>query len=420
MNNNYKDFFLLAHERGLENIQIIESTSIHKESRLINGNLESDEFGNNVKYNIQADYNGGTITTSSNYLDERIIDILIEKGIYLKNKKIDIISDLSKNNTLDEIVNLDTKRFINENKKLNILLKDNDILKCIIYTKYSKIRIINDFGVDMSSSNLLNDVTLDFVIKRDGKVKKNIKSVLLDDNINYSEFVNDLIKETATSLNEYDIESKKYKVLFKNNCMNIILKKLVPFLNLEKIKNKTSFLENKLNQKIFSDKLTIVEAPLDKNMPGYRVFDDEGTSTYNKIIVENGKLVTYLCDNKTAKENNISSTGNSYGDVNTRNMYIKPLNHSYNELIERLDNGIIITTIFSNFKIDIKDSKASFQAYGLLVENGEIVGGLKPFIITTSYFDLFNNIEEIGNDLLFDNVVCASPSIIINDVDITI
>ncbi|MBP3635836.1 MAG: TldD/PmbA family protein [Bacilli bacterium] len=419
--NKYKKFFDLAHSKGLKNIQITEITIIEKGAKLINGKLINEDYANNVHYNIQSDYNKGTIKTTTNYLDENVIDILLEKGKYLKNKKIEILKDLSKNNNDNSSKNiLDIEDAINENTKFNKLLQDNDVLTCYISSKYSKVRIINELGVDISSSSLQNGFSSEVIVKRNGEVKVGCNNILFNDNINYTEFVNNLINETLMSLNEYSIESKKYKVLFKNSEMSIILRKLVPYLNLEKIKNKTSFLDNKLNKKIFSDKLTIIESPLDKSMPGYRVFDDEGTSTYNKTIVENGNLITYLCDNKTAKENNVNSTGNSYGGVSTRNMYIKPGNYSYDELLEKLDNGIIVTDIFSNYNIDTKDSKASFQAYGLLVENGKVKGGLKSFIVTTSYFDLFNNIEEIGNDLLFNNVTCASPSVIVNDVDITI
>lgn len=423
MNNiNYNDFFTLAHNSNLKDIQITEKTNIYVSSEVINGQVISKENGNNINYLIQADYDGRTIKLESNYLDEKIINLLIEKGKYLNNKKIDIVKDLSRNNKIDDIPLLSIENDIQENIKLKELIKDNWILKTNIESNYSKVRIINDLGVDISSSNIVNSFNAEIIIKLDGSVKTKSTSILFnkDDKINYNNIVSELINEAILSTNEIKIDSGKYKVLFKNNIMNIILKKLPSCLNKKVVNDKTSFLESKLNSKIFSDKVNILENPLDKNMPGYRTFDDEGTSTYNKTIVEKGKLLTYLCDNKTAKEDNIKSTGNSYGEVSTRNMILECGNSSYKDLIRKLDNGIIVYNMISFFSSSVNDSTLSFQAYGLLVENGEIKGGLKSFIVTASYFELFNNIEEIGNDLLFNNGVCASPSVIANDINITI
>lgn len=420
--NNYNCFLQLAHNNNLKNIQITEKTNIYVSAEVINGELINKESGNNVTYLIQADYNNKTIKLQSNYLDEKIINLLIEKGKYLENKKIDIIRDLSKNNKIDDIPSLDIENNIEENLKLNELIKDNWILKTNIESNYSKIRIVNELGVDISSSNIVNSFNTEIIIKLGEIVKKKSTSILYnnDDKINYNDIVSELIEEAILSTNEIKVESGKYKVLFKNNIMNIILKKLPSCLNRKVIDDKTSFLKGKLNDKIFSDKISILEKPLNKNMPGYRTFDDEGTSTYNKTIVENGKLITYLCDNKTAKEDNIKSTGNSYGEISTRNMVLEIGSSSYKDLIKKLDNGIIVYNMISFFSSSVNDESLSFQAYGLLVENGKVKGGLKSFIVTTSYFDLFNNIEEIGNDLLFNNVVCASPSVIVNGVDVTI
>ena len=87
--------------------------------------------------------------------------------------------------------------------------------------------------------------------------------------------------------------------------------------------------------------MTIIEDPLSEKSVGYRIFDDEGTSTQYKEIVKDGVLKTYLVDQKTASQDHIFATGNYYGGISTRNMYLKSGDSSFSELVKKLDNGII-------------------------------------------------------------------------------
>ena len=51
-------------------------------------------------------------------------------------------------------------------------------------------------------------------------------------------------------------------------------------------RKKTSCLAEKINNKVFSEKLTIVEEPLNEKYPGHTLFDKEGTEPYNKKIID--------------------------------------------------------------------------------------------------------------------------------------
>lgn len=422
MNKNYQEFFDLAHRNNLTNIQITEKRELSICSRIIDGKMENKECADNTSYIIFADYNNKTVEVKSNYLNEVVISLLKEKGKYLENEKIEIIKDKSKNNTLIEDVSLNIDKDIEENIKLFHLLEKEWKLETGIELLYSKVRIINDLGVDIASSNIVKSFDACLIIPQKEKSRYKFLSVLAgkEEEIFYQKLIKDLISEVLISSKEVEITSGKYKVLFKNNIMNTILNKLPNFINQKTVDNKTSFLRGKLDTKIFSDKITIIEDPLDKMSVGYRAFDDEGTSTEYKEIVRGGKLLTYLVDNKTARKDNILPTGNYYGGISTRNMYLKEGELSFDELVKKLDNGIIINERISQLAITNNDPALSFQAYGQLVRDGKIVGGIKPVIVTTSYFDLFNNVCEIGADTLVNNLSASSPSMIVSDIDIAI
>lgn len=424
MNNmTYKEFFNLAHNNKLSNVQITEKTNIDISYNILNDKVTKFERGDNTNYMISCDYEDKTVSAISNYLDENIINILIEKGKYLDSGlKTDIITDLSNNNEINDKVLLDIDKEINKILSLNLLREEESwIIESNIISSYEKIRMINDLGVDMSSSTITNLFECEVNIEIDGQTKnRGIKRIFVE-NIDYKEIVSNIINELKIAIKESDITSGKYSILINGSEVNRLLKNLIPHLSMHTVNKKISMFNNMINKKVFSSNITIIEDPLNKSLPGYRLFDDEGTKTKYKEIFKDGVLKTYLSDNKSSKEANSISTGNGYGEVSTRNMYLEKGNNSYDDLIKKLNNGIIIYHIIRNDNaVNYASKDITFQAYGLLVKDGKVVSGLKPFIVNTNYFELFNNIEEIGNDLLFNNVVCASPSMIVDDISITI
>ena len=91
-------------------------------------------------------------------------------------------------------------------------------------------------------------------------------------------------------------------------------------------------MENKIGEKVFHKKVTIVEDPLNEALPGKRLFDDEGTATSFKEIIKEGILKTYLYNIKEAKLEEKESTGNGYQGIDVRNMYLVKGNKTKEEL----------------------------------------------------------------------------------------
>ena len=61
----------------------------------------------------------------------------------------------------------------------------------------------------------------------------------------------------------------------------------------------------------------------------------------------------------------------------------------------------------------------SLQAEGYLVENGKIVKALNMIILSTSIFELFSNVLEVGSDLREFNPYFAAPSILADNITIS-
>ena len=132
----------------------------------------------------------------------------------------------------------------------------------------------------------------------------------------------------------------------------------------------------------------------------------------------NGKLKTYLYDIKEAKLAKKESTGNGYGSISARNMYIEKGSKSFDELVEQTKDGIYVTSYIGTNVINQLTGDLSLQIFGFVIKDGKIQKGLKTCILTTDIFELFSNIVDIGNDLTFVSDIFASPTILVKDLSI--
>ena len=422
---NYKDFFQLAKEKGITNIQITEKHIINSSSEVIDGKLDSYDDTDTTNYNIKAEYKNKTVKVTSDYLGEDVLNQIIFNVENTDSKYEDDYLEKRKKIKEKDPILFDISKEIKRIKNLNTMIKKYpqvDKATCYYSENYTNTRIVNSKGVDISTDSHLCEFMVDVIIKDKEEFSDFNKQILTTtkEEINFEEFTQDVVEKAIIQSKREKIETSKYDIILDSNVAGRILSHLINMASASNIRNKVSCLENKLNQKIFSDKITIIEDPTNESYPGYRLFDDEGTETSKKIVVKEGVLKTYFYNIKEAKMENRESTGNSYNGISTRNMILIPGGRNLEELIENMKDGIYIVDYMgaSGTSINTVNGSISLQIFGFRVKNGKIISGIEPSIMTTTIFELMSNVKEIGNDLIFNHVSCASPSIWVKNISI--
>ena len=422
---NYKDFFDKAKEKNLTNIQITEQEKINSEVSVLDGELEDFDISNNITYHIKAEYNNKTVKLYSNYLDEDIIDLIIFKSEATDSKYDDEYLEKEENIKKNNPVKIDISDKVKVLKDLDKLRKENnkiDKLQTYYTEGWDNTRIINSNGVDISTDIHFSKFGASAVTHNKSDVIAYDRSVLATNknDISFKDVTEDVINKTLIQTEREKLDNKKYNIIIDSYAAGEIISHFIGMLSASSVRVNVSCLGDKLNKKVFSDKFTLVEEPTNKDYPGYRLFDNEGTKTKNKVIIDQGKIKTFLYNIQEAKIKNTKSTGNGYDGISTSNMYVKPGEKSIEELIKELDNGIYITDYMGSqgSAINHTNGGISLQVFGFIVKDGKLVKGFVPAIMTTTIFELFSNIEEIANDLTFTYTACASPSILIKDISI--
>ena len=389
----------------------------------INDKLEKYESSSTDSYRIKASYNNKIVTINTEDISnpETIINSIIDFSNALdKEEETTFARDIDIRNNIKEKEDKDYKKIINDLISLNKYKEkypNIDNINMYYTDKYNKVSIINKDAKLIDTSNI-NYIYGEIVWKENNINQTgsfNIISLEYDFSKIEEKFV-EMVNDVKDKIKAVSCKTNKYNVIIKNSEVFKILSRYKDMYDAEQIRNNLSPLNKDYNKQVFSNKITIVEDPLNTSLVGTRIFDMEGSATYYKELIKDGKFVTKLYNNKNAIIEDVKSTGTSGG---VRNMYIVPGSNSYEELIKKMDNGIIIDSLEGlHAGANAITGELSLQGAGYEVTNGKINKALKLIIMQTTLKELFNNVIDIGNDLEMFSVTGGSPSILFNGVTI--
>ena len=424
---NSKEFLIKAQERGFKNFQILKNHTYNQEIECLNNSIVSDSISDVTNYSYKGEIYNKTVKASSEFLEEANIDELEEiaritdscyQDVYLKNSESILIDE-----TLAEADLTSFRAKLLDFDKLREKYKSlvNLTTNLSYMATYQEILDLNGTILEKKSSTYQFFVSAMCSINNKVGTASDAIMVVNEDELRLEDMVENTIKNAISHLKEEPIVTGKYNIILKNSVVSQMLKKFIEAIDGDLIKKRKSVFVDRLNTNIFNPIINIVEEPLNQKLPGYVTFDNDGTKTYNKDIVKDGVLKTYLYNNKSALDNNTKSTGNNFGTTTCHNMYLKPSDNTFDELIKLLKNGLIVEDFMGSSltAIDVLTGNISIQILGVIVEDGKIISGYVPCILSSNIFEIFKNVMAIGDDLKFYNKICAAPSILVNNISVS-
>ena len=218
------------------------------------------------------------------------------------------------------------------------------------------------------------------------------------------------LKRATNKIGQQKIASGKMTMIVENKSVGRLFSPLIQALNGSAIQQKNSFLIDKLDQKVASDKLTITDDPFIVSGRGSRLFDNEGLATQKRAVFEKGVLKTYYIDNYYGKKLQMAPTSGS-----TTNLVFETGDKNLDGLVATVKKGILVTG-FNGGNSNGSTGDFSFGIEGFLIENGAIVKPVSEMNVTGNMKELWSNIGEIGNDIN-DSSSWLTPSIVFEGVD---
>ena len=203
-------------------------------------------------------------------------------------------------------------------------------------------------------------------------------------------------KKTIEKLNPQKIESEKISIIFDKRISKGILNVLASAISSSSIARGTSFLKEKMNQKIFASSINVFDKPDIVKGLGSRYFDSEGVKTNELKLIDNGILKHYLVDTYNGKKLNLKSNGRSNG---TSNLYFDKGSISYKDLLKLNQRTLYITETIGHGS-NLVTGDYSVGASGFIIENGIFKYPVSEITIAGNFKDIFKNIT-LADDLEF-------------------
>ena len=432
----YDKFFALAKEAGLQEVELYISESRSLSISLFHG--EVDEYKDNNGYSILARgiLNGkcGSATADVWNKDKaawlvkemvanaKVIEnddpIFIFKGSE-KYHKVNTFNKDLENVSIDLIM----KGLVDIEKECRAL--DKRIIE-VAGTEYnqvsSKTTLINSNGLNLVQKNNFFYFVVQCVAKEGEQTKSGYDFFFDNDfsKFDAKKFAKKVVDQTVAQLGGEACASNKYKAVLHPDVVTSLIKAYIGHANAEEVQKKSSLFIGKIGQKIASKKVTIEDRPLQKN-PFARWFDDEGVATYNKPIVKNGVLQTYLYNLTTAAKDGVQTTGNGYGGgkkgVESTFLYLKPGKKSLDELFAEVGNGVFITEVSGlHAGLNPQSGNFSLQSTGFMIENGKKGKPLDLITVSGNLLEIFQDVLEVGNDTYVSPSGVSAQSLLIKKI----
>ena len=416
----------VAKKLGASDTSVVVGNSISETVNFRNQKLDESNRSDNLAVNITTYIGKKKSSISSSNLLKENLDTLIEKCVETtKNTPEDEFNSLPDKDLLAKEVKdldlFDETNIKNENKieYLTRLESSASNNKKIVNTESSFTQdksnfiLANSDGFSKGYKSSSYTASSVVVAKDDKSMERDYEYTSrchFKDIKNAEDLGKSAAEQTVRKLSPKKIGSEKISLIFDKRIAKGILNTFAAAISSSAISRGTSFLKDKINQKLFPDGINILDKPDILKGLGSRSFDSEGVKTNTLKLIEQGVLKHYLIDTYNGNKLNQKSNGRCGG---TSNLYFDNGNISYEDLLNSKSKCLYITETIGHGS-NIVTGDYSVGATGYLIENGEFKYPINEITIAGNFIDMFKNIT-LANDLEFEYAT-NSPTMMIEDM----
>jgi PmbA protein len=197
----------------------------------------------------------------------------------------------------------------------------------------------------------------------------------------------------------------KLPVIYDPRVAGGLLGHLVGAINGASVARGTTFLKDKLGQRIFAPGITIRDDPRRVRGLRSRPFDGEGTPTVGRALIDDGVLTTWLLDSRSARQLGLRSTGHAARGTggppspSVTNLYLAAGMQTPAELMADIKLGLYVTELIG-MGVNGVTGDYSRGAAGFMIRDGAIAEPVAEITIAGHLLDMFSHLTA-ANDLCF-------------------
>ena len=205
-------------------------------------------------------------------------------------------------------------------------------------------------------------------------------------------------------LNPQRVDSGQMPVVFDPRVGSSLIGHLVGAITGPSITRRSSFLLERLGQRILPEGITIIDDPRRRRGLRSRPFDGEGLPTAQCNLIDRGMLTGWLLDSASARQLGLEPTGHATRGggspgAGTTNVHLLPGAASVSDLMGDIARGLYVTELIGH-GVNTVTGDYSRGAAGFLIENGSKGPAVAEITIAGNLIDMFARLVA-ADDLEF-------------------
>jgi len=232
---------------------------------------------------------------------------------------------------------------------------------------------------------------------------------------NWQEAADEALRQALVNLQARPAPAGTFDVVLASGWPGVMLHEAVGHgLEGDFNRKKTSAFSGLLGQQVAAKGVSVVDDGTIPARRGSLTIDDEGTPSGRNVLIEDGKLVSYMQDRLNARLMGLQPTGNgrrqSYAHMpmpRMTNTMMLAGDKEPQEIISTVRQGIYCVS-FGGGQVDITSGKFVFECTeAYLIEDGKLGSPIKGATLIGNGPDAMHRITMIGNDLKLDSGIGA-------------
>src|SRR5262247_3928392 len=212
-------------------------------------------------------------------------------------------------------------------------------------------------------------------------------------------------ERTVERLNPRKVDTKRVPVVFDRRVAGSLVGHLAGAINGSAVARKTSFLKDRLGERLFRSGISVIDDPRRRRGLRSRPFDAEGVATRRLAVVEDGVLKPWFLDSATGRELGFATTGHAQRGVSSTpspgpsNLHLSAGAGTPEALLADIAEGFYVTDLIG-MGVNQVTGDYSRGASGFWIENGKRSYPVSEVTIAGNLLEMFRMLSP-ANDLEF-------------------
>ena len=297
--------------------------------------------------------------------------------------------------------------------------KDASIIKVKAYVsqQIQEVQFVASDGTAFHDFRPRTSLSVNIVMERGGQTQMGYASRMLQMGAEFfsdaliEEVVSTAIQRTDFLFSASQIEGGEMPVVMAAGSSGILLHEAIGHaFEADFIRTGDSIFTGQLGKQICNPSISIVDDGTLANDAGMLRYDDEGITGQRTILVDKGRLNSYLYDRISAKHFGVEPTGNGRRESfrcmpipRMRSTYMLPGEAKEEDIIRNVKRGIYAQS-FTNGQVQIGAGDFTFfMKTGYLIEDGKLTKPLRDLNIIGNGPEALRRISMVGDNLKIDH-----------------